>query len=65
MCEHRKRRSKRREFDPGCVWMMLSIHASVCGSNFANFCKNYACFGCVVINHRKGGDCSEHGLIYH
>jgi hypothetical protein len=21
----------------------------------------FACFGCVVINHQKGGDCKEHG----
>jgi hypothetical protein len=39
MCEHRKRRSKRGKFDPGGVWMMVSIQASVSGSNFDNFCK--------------------------
>jgi hypothetical protein len=22
----------------------------------------FACFGCVVINHQKGGDCKENGL---
>jgi hypothetical protein len=21
----------------------------------------FACFGCVVINHQKGGDCKENG----
>jgi hypothetical protein len=21
----------------------------------------FACFGCVVINHQKGGDCNENG----
>jgi hypothetical protein len=31
---------------------------------FVNFCKNYACFDCVVINHQKGGDCNEHGTFY-
>jgi hypothetical protein len=54
MCEHKKRRSKRGKFDLGGVWMMVSIQASVSGSNNVNFCKNYACFGCVVINHQKG-----------
>jgi hypothetical protein len=39
MCEHRKRRSKRGKFDLGGVWMMVSIQASVNGSNFVNFCK--------------------------
>jgi hypothetical protein len=39
MCEHRKRRSKRGKFDLGGVWMMVSIQASVSGSNFVNFCK--------------------------
>jgi hypothetical protein len=38
-CEHRKRRSKRGKFDLGGVWMMVSIQASVSGSNFVNFCK--------------------------
>jgi hypothetical protein len=38
-CEHRKRRSKRGEVDLGGVWMMVSIQASVSGSNFVNFCK--------------------------
>jgi hypothetical protein len=65
MCEHRKRRSQRWKFDLGGVWMMVSIQASVSGCNFVNFCKKYACFGCVVINHQKGGDCSEHGLMCH
>jgi hypothetical protein len=37
--EHRKRRSKKGEFDLGGVWMMVSIQASVSGSNFVNFCK--------------------------
>jgi hypothetical protein len=64
MCEHRKRRSKRGKFNLGGVWMMVSIQASVSGSNFVNF-QIYACFGCVVINHKKGGDFSEHGLICH
>jgi hypothetical protein len=31
---------------------------------FDNFCKFYACFDCVVINHQKEGDCNEHGIIY-
>jgi hypothetical protein len=34
--------------------MMVSIQASVSGCNFVNFCRKYACFGCVVINHQKG-----------
>jgi hypothetical protein len=38
-CEHRKRRSKRGKFDLGGVWMMVSIQASVSGSNFVNLCK--------------------------
>jgi hypothetical protein len=37
MCEHRKRRSKRGKFDLGGVWTMVSIQASVSGSNFVNF----------------------------
>ena len=36
-----------------CKWFNLSI-----------FCKFYACFDCVVINHQKVGDCNEHGTIY-
>jgi hypothetical protein len=39
MCEYRKRRSKRGEFDLGGVWMMVSIQTCVSGSNIANFCK--------------------------
>jgi hypothetical protein len=39
MSKHRERRSKRGEFDLGGVWMMVSIQASVSGSNFVNFCK--------------------------
>jgi hypothetical protein len=39
MCEHRKRRSKRGKFDLGGVWMMVSIQASVSGSNSVIFCK--------------------------
>jgi hypothetical protein len=39
MCEHRKRKSKRGKFDMGGVWMMVSIQASVSGSNSFNFCK--------------------------
>jgi hypothetical protein len=38
-CEHRKRRSTRGKFDLGGVWMMVSIQASVSGSNSVNFCK--------------------------
>jgi hypothetical protein len=34
--------------------MMVSIQASVSGSNFVNFLQLYACFSCVVINHQKG-----------
>jgi hypothetical protein len=30
---------KRGKFDLGGVWMMVSIKASVSGSNFVNFCK--------------------------
>jgi hypothetical protein len=30
---------KREKFDLGGVWMMVSIQASVSGSNFVNFCK--------------------------
>ena len=50
--------------------MVVSIQASVSGFNwyqaikFVNFCKYYACFDCVVINHQKGGDWNEHGTIY-
>jgi hypothetical protein len=57
-------RSKRGKFDLGGIWMMVSIQASVSGSNSVNICK-FMRFGCVVINHQKGGDCSEHGLICH
>jgi hypothetical protein len=39
MCEHRKRSSKRGKFDLGGVWMMVSIQASVSGSNVVYFCK--------------------------
>jgi hypothetical protein len=39
MCEHRKRRSKRGKFDLGGVWKMVSIQASVSGSNFFNSYK--------------------------
>jgi hypothetical protein len=38
-CEHRKRRSRRGKFDLGGVWMMVSIEASVSGSNSVNYCK--------------------------
>jgi hypothetical protein len=37
--EHRKRRSKKGEFDLGGVWMMVCVQASVSGSNFVNFCE--------------------------
>jgi hypothetical protein len=47
-------RSKRGKFDLWGVWMMVSIQASVSGSNSVNFLQIYACFGCVVINHQKG-----------
>jgi hypothetical protein len=30
---------KRGKFGLGGVWMMISIRASVSGSNFVNFCK--------------------------
>jgi hypothetical protein len=30
---------KRRKFDLGGVWMMVSIQASVSGSNFVSLCK--------------------------
>jgi peptidyl-tRNA hydrolase len=39
MSKHRKRILKREKFDLGGVWMMVSIQASVSGSNFVNFCK--------------------------
>jgi hypothetical protein len=39
MCEHRKIISKMGKFDLGGVWMMVSIQASVSGSNFVNFCN--------------------------
>jgi hypothetical protein len=55
MCEQRKRRPKKGKFHLEGVWMMVSIQASVSGSNFVTFLQNYACFGCVVINHQKGG----------
>jgi hypothetical protein len=45
--------------------MMVSIQASVSSSNFCQFLQIYASFACVVINHQKGGDCSEHGPICH
>jgi hypothetical protein len=38
-CEHRKETSKRGKFDLGGVWMMVSIQASVSGSNSVHFCK--------------------------
>jgi hypothetical protein len=37
---------------------------SHCGSRLHIFIKIFvifACFGCVVINHQKGGDCKENG----
>ena len=43
--------------------MVVSIQTSVRGST-VNFCKFYAYFDCVVINHQKEGDCNEHGTIY-
>jgi hypothetical protein len=55
MCEHRKRRLKKGKFDLGGVWLMVSIQASVSGSNFFQFLQTYTCFSCVVINHQKGG----------
>ena len=33
--------------------------------NFISLQIHLACFGCVVINHQKGGDCSENGLSCH
>ena len=36
-------------------WFQL---VSIC-----QFLQIYACFDCVVINHQKGGDCKENGLI--
>jgi hypothetical protein len=39
MCEHRKRRSKRGKSDLGGDWIMVSIQASVSGSNYVNFRK--------------------------
>jgi hypothetical protein len=53
---------KRGKLDLGGVWMMVSIQASVSGSNpsiFANLCL--LCLCC----HKspKGGDCSEHDPI--
>jgi hypothetical protein len=39
MCEHRREDQKRGKFDLGGVWMMVSIQASVSGSNFVNICK--------------------------
>ena len=47
---------------PSRHWMVVSIQASVSGS-ICQFLQIYACFDCVVINHQKGGDCNEHGLI--
>ena len=50
--------------------MMVSIQARVSGFNwyqavkFVNFCKYYACFDCVVINHQKGENYNEHVIIY-
>ena len=43
--------------------MVVSIQTSVRGST-VNFCKFYAYFDCVVINHQKEGDCNEHDPIY-
>ena len=40
---------------------MVSNQASVSGS-IGQLFQIYASFDCVVINHQKGGDCSEHGL---
>jgi hypothetical protein len=64
-CVNIGREDQKGEFDLGGVWMMVSIQASVSGSNFVNFLQIYVCFGCVVINHQKGGDCSKHGPICH
>ena len=51
---------------PSHHWMMVSIQASVSGFQLVSICQFlqiYACFDCVVINHQKGGDCKENGLI--
>jgi hypothetical protein len=41
-------RSKRGKFDLGGAWMMVSIQASVSGSNFVNSCK--CMFALVVLS---------------
>ena len=48
---------------PSRHWMVVNIQASVSGS-IGKFLQIYACFDCVVINHKKGGDCNEHVTIY-
>jgi hypothetical protein len=54
MSEHRKKRSKRGKCDPGGVWMMVSIQASVSGSNFVNFCKFMLAFVVLSKITKKG-----------
>jgi hypothetical protein len=44
--------------------MMVSIQESVSGLNY-HFLQNFACFDCVVINHQKWIDCSEHDRHSH
>ena len=43
-------------------WMVVSIQTSVSGSIY-QFLQIYACFDCVVINHKKERDCKENGLF--
>ena len=47
---------------PSQHWMMVSNQTSVSGS-ICQFLRNLCLFGCVVINHQKGGDCKKNGPI--
>ena len=50
-----KHPSKRKRFSIDFNWYQVV--------KFVIFLQIYACFDCVVINHQKGGDCNQHGLI--
>ena len=41
-----------------------TIKANIIFAKIDKFCKFYAYFDYVVINHQKWGDCNERGTIY-
>jgi hypothetical protein len=47
------------------IWYLVHLayaHASLASIVQISFCYLiFACFGCDVINHQKGGDCKENG----